>query len=112
MAGPATPYAFTSAAAAADAPFIDIDRADIFLVPGTNDAKLRELEQPMASGGTPKLRFIYAYDEGVFLYAQRSPFPRVANIQAYLDLYARGGRDYKQAEHLLNAAIAARWKLT
>jgi hypothetical protein len=107
-----TPYAFTSAAAAADAPFIDIDRADVFLVPGTNDAKLRELEQPTANGGTPKLRFIYPYDEGVFLYAQRGPFPRVSNIQAYLDLYARGGRDYKQAEHLLNAAIAARWKLT
>jgi hypothetical protein len=36
--------------------------------------------------------------------------PRVSNIQTYLDLYARGGRDLKQAEYLLENVIAARWK--
>jgi hypothetical protein len=36
--------------------------------------------------------------------------PRVSNIQAYLDLYARGGRDFKQADHLLENAIEPRWK--
>jgi hypothetical protein len=60
---------------------------------------------------SPKLRFIYPYDEGVFLYSRReSSFPKVSNIQAYLDLYARGGRDLKQADVLLENAIEPRWK--
>jgi hypothetical protein len=47
----------------------------------------------------------------VFLYARRdASLPRVSNIQAYLDLYARGGRDLKQADYLLDNAIAPRWK--
>jgi hypothetical protein len=107
----ATPYVFTAAAAAVDAPFIDLDLIDIFLLPNQEDAKLRQLCQPPISQDIPKLRFIYPYDEGVFLYSKReSNFPKVSNIQAYLDLYARGGRDLKQADVLLDAAIAPRWK--
>lgn len=102
-----TPYVFTGAAAATDAPFIDLDRIDIFLLPNQSDGKLRQLTAPIDA---PKLRFIYPYDEGIFLYAKRdSPFPRVSNIQAYLDLYARGGRDLKQADLLLDKAIAPGW---
>ena len=104
------PYAFTGAAAATDAPFIDLDRIDIFLLPNQGDAKLRQISQRPAPVEAPKLRLIYPYDEGVFLYAKRdSLFPRVSNIQAYLDLYARGGRDLKQADLLLDKAIAPRW---
>jgi len=33
----------------------------------------------------------------------------VSDVQAYLDLYARGGRDLKQAEVLLNSSIQRRW---
>jgi len=40
----------------------------------------------------------------------KRPCPKVSNIQAYLDLYARGGRDFKQADYLLEKAIAPRWK--
>jgi hypothetical protein len=106
-----TPYVFTGAAAATDAPFIDLDRVDIFLLADQDDAKLRELGQRPAPQEAPKLRFIYPYDEGVFLYCRRnSVFPKVSNIQAYLDLYARGGRDLKQADLLLDNAIAPRWK--
>jgi hypothetical protein len=106
-----TPYVFTGAAAATDAPFIDLDRIDIFLLANQDDAKLRELSQPPAPQEAPKLRFIYPYDEGVFMYCRRDPvFPKVSNIQAYLDLYARGGRDLKQADLLLDKAIAPRWK--
>jgi hypothetical protein len=102
-----TPYVLTGAAAATDTPFIDLDRVDIFLLPNQGDAKLRQRPAPLE---VPKLRLIYAYDEGVFLYAKRdSLFPRVSNIQAYLDLYARGGRDLKQADLLLDKAIAPRW---
>lgn len=82
------PYAFTGAAATTDAPFIDLDRLDIFLLPNQDDAKLRELGKRPALREAPKIRFIYPYDEGVFLYSRRdSIFPRVSNIQAYLDLY-------------------------
>ena len=105
-----TPYVFTGTAAATDAPFIDLDRIDIFLLPNQGDARIRQLSQRPAPLEAPKLGFIYPYDEGVFLYAKRdSLFPRVSNIQAYLDLYARGGRDLKQADLLLDKAIAPRW---
>ena len=33
----------------------------------------------------------------------------VSDMQAYLDLYARGGRDLKQAEVLLSSSIRRRW---
>ncbi len=89
----ATPYVFTAAAAAVEAPFIDLDRFDIFLLPNQDDAKLRQLRQTPISQDTPKLRFIYPYDEGVFLYSTReSNFPKVSNIQAYLDLCAGWAR--------------------
>jgi hypothetical protein len=105
------PYAFTAAAAATDAPFVDLDRIDIFLLSDQNDAKLRQLGERPASETTSRLRFIYPYDEGVFLYARtETSVPLVSNIQAFLDLYARGGRDLKQADYLLDNVIAKRWK--
>jgi hypothetical protein len=106
-----SPYAFTAAAAATDAPFIDLDRIDVFLLSNQSDAKLRQLDERPVSGTAPRLRFIYPYDEGVLLYARTgASVPRVSNIQAYLDLYARGGRDLKQADYLLDNAIAPNWK--
>lgn len=106
-----SPYAFTAAAAATDAPFIDLDRIDVFLLLNHDDAKLRKLDERPAPVKGPQLRFIYPYDEGVFLYSRAdASVPRVSNIQAYLDLYARGGRDLKQADYLLDNAIAPTWK--
>lgn len=106
-----TPYVFSGAAAAADAPFVDLDRVEIFLLTNRDDNKLRQFRQAGATQDFPKLRFIYPYDEGVFLYSRReSSFPKVSNIQAYLDLYARGGRDLKQADVLLENVIEPRWK--
>jgi hypothetical protein len=107
----AAPYVFSGAAAALDSPFIDLDRIDVFLLPSKDDTKLRQFRQTPALAESPKLLFIYPYDEGVFLYSRHeSTFPRVSNIQAYLDLYARGGRDLKQADVLLENAIQLRWK--
>jgi len=104
-----SPYAFTGAAATIDAPFIDLDTIDLFLLSGKDDAKLRQLDQRPESGR--KLRFTYPYDSGVFLYARTDgSVPMVSNIQAYLDLYARGGRDLKQADYLLTNAIEPHWK--
>ena len=105
------PYAFTAAAAATEAPFIDLDRIDVFLLPNKSDAKLRQVGKRSVSETAPRLRFIYPYDEGVFLYSRtESSVPLVSNIQAFLDLYARGGRDLKQADYLLDSVIEKRWK--
>ena len=88
-----------------------MDRIDIYVLPTKNDQKLRQLDGRPVSGMAPGLRFLYPYDEGVFLYARTdTSVPRVSNIQTYLDLYARGGRDLKQADYLLENVIAARWK--
>ena len=105
------PYAFTAAAAATEAPFIDLDLIDVFLLPNKSDAKLRQVGKRPVSETAPRLRFIYPYDEGVFLYSRtESSVPLVSNVQAFLDLYARGGRDLKQADYLLDNVIEKRWK--
>jgi hypothetical protein len=53
---------------------------------------------------------IYPYDNGVFMYARNEDsILVVSNIQAYLDLYAHGGRDLKQADHPLANAIEPAW---
>ncbi|MCL5287368.1 MAG: hypothetical protein M1453_05160 [Acidobacteria bacterium] len=104
-------YAFTGAAAAIEAPFVELDKIDVFVTESDPSQKLRELN--LGRGAGPKLRFIYPYDIGVFMYSRiETSIPAVSNIQAYLDLYARGGRDLKQADFLLNNAIVPRWKAT
>jgi DNA-binding HxlR family transcriptional regulator len=104
------PYAFTGAAAASlVAPFVELDRVDIFLASAESNARLRKLAKRESAG--PKLRFIEPYDAGVFLYCgKESNIPIVSNVQAYLDLYARGGRDLKQADYLLSNVIEPRWR--
>jgi DNA-binding HxlR family transcriptional regulator len=103
-------YAFTAAAAAsATAPFIDVDVVDIFLLPTKSDSSLRKLKS--AEDELPPLRFITPYDAGVFLYARQvRGIPVVSDIQAYLDLFSRGGRDLKQADYVLEKAIEPRWR--
>lgn len=102
-------YAFSGAVAASiEAPFVDIEVIDIFLVAGEADARLRTLKAQPSVG--PTLRFVYPYDDGVFMYSKRVGKALVASgVQAYLDLYARGGRDLKQAEVLLSNSIQRRW---
>jgi DNA-binding transcriptional ArsR family regulator len=102
-------YAFSGAIAASiEAPFVDIEVVDIFLMQGEADVKLRPLKAQPSIG--PKLRFVYPYDDGVFMYSKRiGKALVVSGVQAYLDLYARGGRDLKQAEVLLNETIQRRW---
>ena len=44
------------------------------------------------------------------MYAQLiSGVPVVSDVQAYLDAFASGGRDQKQAEYLLSRNIEPRW---
>jgi hypothetical protein len=102
-------YAFTGAmAASTEAPFVDIEVVDIFLASTQEDSKLRTLDTQTPVG--PALRFISPYDEGVFMYAKKVGNALVvSDVQAYLDLYARGGRDLKQAEVFLSSSIQKRW---
>jgi hypothetical protein len=102
-------YAFSGAMAASiEAPFVDIEVIDIFLTLANDDLKLRDLKAQPSVG--PTLRFIYPYDEGVFMYAKQVGNALVvSDVQAYLDLYARGGRDLKQADLLLSSSIQQRW---
>jgi hypothetical protein len=104
------PFAVTGPAAASIiAPFIDVGTIDIFL-PALSFAR-PILETMKASIDGPEIRFVEPYDFGVLLYSSViKDIPVVSNIQAYLDLYARGGRDQKQATYLFENAIAPRWK--
>lgn len=105
-----TSYAFTGAAVTiVTAPFIDLDTIDIFLaMPKGKTGILRCLQGQQKLG--PDLRFISPYDIGVFMYArEEAGIPLVSGIQAYLDLYGRGGRDLKQAEYLLRNRIEPAW---
>lgn len=103
-------YALSGVAAASiDAPFVDLDVIDVFVADRDQANAFRELERQPGSGA--KLCFLYPYDFGVFMYARVvDGVPVVADIQTYLDLYARGGRDLKQAEHLLGQKILPSWR--
>ena len=104
------PFAFTGPAAAnVRAPFVDLDNVDVYL-PSPNQAEKLRAPLNRASDGPP-LRFLAPYDLGVFMYAkQLDKIPVVSDIQAYLDLSARGGRDQKQADYLFEKAIEPTWK--
>lgn len=102
-------YAFTGAAAASvTAPFVDVDPIDLYI---SDEAKAENLRTSVSGPSVgPDLRVIYAFDEGVFMYASlKDGIPVVSDIQTYLDLFARGGRDLKQADYLLQARIEPMW---
>jgi len=102
-------FAFTGVAAAIrDAPYVDLNTIDV-MVPREASIKLKPLESAPPRG--PDLRIIIPYDPGVFLYQrEREGIPLVSPVQVFLDLYARGGRDFKQAEHYLSTIIEPRWR--
>ncbi len=104
------PFLFTDAAAASlIAPFVDLDVIDVFLLPSSDDVRFRQLK-PEASRG-PRIRCIYPYDAGVFMYSSlQGGVPIASGVQTYLDLYARGGRDLKQADYLLTNVLEQKWR--
>ncbi len=102
-------YAFTGpAAASVTAPFVDVDPIDLYISDEAGAENLRQSVSGTSLG--PDLRVIYAFDAGVFMYSSlQDGIPVVSDIQAYLDLFARGGRDLKQADYLLQARIEPMW---
>ena len=103
-------YAFAAAATTSiEAPFVDVEVVDVFLTSMKDEVSLRKLGPTKEA--KPPLRFITPYDIGVFMYSKRvRQGPVVSDTQAYLDLYARGGRDLKQAEYLLSNSIEPHWR--
>lgn len=102
-------YAFTGAAAASvTAPFVDVDPIDLYI---SDEAAAEDLRAAVSGTSVgPDLRVIYPFDPGVFMYSSLSEgIPLVSDIQTYLDLFARGGRDLKQADYLLKNRIEPNW---
>jgi hypothetical protein len=112
-----------AAAASVVAPFVDIETIEVYLSdPSTRyagkdfDDSKRLLQSAFSVGGPPpdfgpECRVVRPYDAGVFMYSQlQDEIPVVSDIQLFLDLYARGGRDLKQAEYLLAKVIGPRWE--
>jgi len=103
-------YAFTGAAAARQAaPFVDVDTIDLYI---SDEARAEILRSPDPRPWVgPELRVIPSFDDGVFLYSHclSNQVPVVSYIQTYLDLFARGGRDLKQADYLLQSRIEPAW---
>jgi hypothetical protein len=103
-------FAFTGAAAASlRAPFVDIDKIDLFVNSPETCARMREMS--VGQGVGPSIRVSSPYDFGVFMYARyEGNVPVVSDVQSYLDLFSRGGRDLKQAQYLLENRIQTNWK--
>jgi hypothetical protein len=100
-------YAFSGAAAATQAaPFVDVDTIDLYISDEASEENLRN-SVSQKTGVGPELRVIPSFDDGVFLYSHSlsNQVPVVSYIQTYLDLFARGGRDLKQADYLLDKRI-------
>ncbi|MGA2813513.1 MAG: hypothetical protein ABSG16_19090 [Candidatus Acidiferrum sp.] len=102
-------FAFTGAAAASlSAPFIDIDKFDLFVTSAETAVRIREMS--VGQGIGPSIRVSSPYDFGVFMYATyEGSVPVVSDLQSYLDLYSRGGRDLKQAQYFLENRIQTNW---
>lgn len=99
-----------SSAASLNAPFVNIDRIEAYIMNNTTSEQLCAFAEKTEQGKGPEFLFLTPYDEGVAMYSQElNGINIVSNIQSYLDCYARGGRDSKQAEYLLNNIIEKEW---
>jgi DNA-binding HxlR family transcriptional regulator len=91
------------------APFVSIDVIDVLVALPDGEKAFPSGTGPAGDSGT-NLRFIDPYDFGVFMYAKPAGnVLLVSDVQCYLDLFARSGRDLKQAEYLLEKKIVPNW---
>lgn len=90
------------------APFADVDRIDMLVPPNLKKEDLDILNNEKSVG--PDFLFMPPYDIGAFMYARETDGVKTASsIQIYLDCYARGGRDAKQAKYFLENVIENEW---
>ncbi len=100
-----------SAAANLVAPFVSIDRIDVICPSETAVNTLSKPDEDDDIG--PDFFLMVPVDIGAFLFSREvEGISIVSNIQMYLDNYSRGGRDAKQASHLLDTVIEEQWKQT
>jgi DNA-binding HxlR family transcriptional regulator len=106
-------FAFTGAAAAAAmAPVADLDVIELYADHPAEAARFFTILPEHPSDFPVVLRCLRPYDGGVFMYGQVvGDVPVVSDIQTYLDLLARGGRDAKQAEYFFQKVVRAHWRL-
>jgi hypothetical protein len=99
-----------SAAANLIAPFVNIDRIDLFDMSNSSEDLSKELNLEKSIG--PDLLFIKPYDAGVAIFFREiNGIAVVSDIQIFLDCFGRGGRDAKQAEYIFENAIKKRWEM-
>lgn len=101
-----------TAAANLKAPYVNVDRIDVYAL----DDNTREALRAFANGSDrrlgPDFLFMTPYDRGVAMYPNiKDNVKAVSDIQSYLDCYARGGRDAEQAEYLLKNVIEPGWRM-
>lgn len=101
---------FTGAAAASlQAPYVDLSSIEILAEPDAA-AMIGDRASRGPSKG-PDLRVINPFDTGVFMYSNELNGVRLASdVQVFLDLYARGGRDAKQADFFMANSLEPRWR--
>jgi hypothetical protein len=101
--------AFTGAAAAStQAPYVDVNSIEILADPTAANLIRNRAQAPRAG---PDLRVIYPFDSGVFMYRRIiGGLPLASDVQVFLDLYGRGGRDAKQADFLMANSLEPRWR--
>lgn len=98
-----------SAAANLIAPFVNVDQIDIYILNKPAEGELKDLNAEKGAG--PDFLIMYPYDPGVALFSRKiNGILTASDIQIYLDCYARGGRDAKQAEYILSNVIEKQWK--
>lgn len=100
-----------TSAAGLVAPFATVDRIDLLLLQDIPLELIGALDIERSVG--PDFAFLKPYDIGVAMYQTDVDGVNIAsNTQIYLDCYARGGRDGKQAEFLLSNVIEKEWRKT
>jgi len=103
-----------TAAANLTTPYTEVEKVDVFVLKsGINSPTPRFDNNSINKINTrgPDFLFIYPYDSGVIMYSKKVKNVTVtSDVQVFLDCYAKGGRDAKQADYILTEVLENKWK--
>lgn len=98
-----------STAANMVAPYLETDKITLY-VSKINNWEIPEVIDQLRNSIGPGFELYYPPDKGVFMYSKEIDGIRIASdIQIYLDCYAKGGRELKQADYVFENVIEKRW---